>query len=242
MNRMLWGATLIVLGLLGFLQVVGEVNFGLAFWPVVLVLLSITFLSSGIRRRAWFPLALGVWVLGIGVFDMLHNAGVTEASGSTVVRVGWPLMFVGVGLAVMMRQGDRVWGRKIHGPRKTGFVGDLRYGREPWVLDKDLSLEHQVGDMRLDLTTAEITDGVHHIRVRARAGEVAVVVPNDVIVRVDARLGVGDLEVFKDRRSGVGLELQKELYCEGTKKELRLDVRLNVGRLSVRAEPPQIVG
>ena len=79
MKRIIWGITLLVLGVLVLLQVLDVVNFGLAFWPVVLLLVGLTIIWESISNRfiSWFLLGLGLWVGGIGLFNILANSGVT---------------------------------------------------------------------------------------------------------------------------------------------------------------------
>lgn len=246
MRRYFWGLVLIALGVTALLQGTGAYNFGLSFWPVVLTLvgLSITVESfTGRRGPSWFGLALGLWIGAIGLFDILHEAGVTPTiSGGEIVSAGWPILLIAVGISIASGRGIRVmvagrsrqdWSDSRQTRSRHQVIGDLRYGREHWVLDKDLDLTNAVGDLKVDLTTAEITPGVHRIKVTQFVGETVIKVPDHVTVRATAEANVGELDVLGDCRDGAGLYIQREVLVPDSDAELVIDARLRVGALRI---------
>lgn len=248
MKRYFWGIVLIVLGVLALLQGTGAYYLGLSFWPVVLTLvgLSIAFESVAARRGPqWFGLALGLWLGAIGLFEILNNAGVTLEDGGTIASAGWPILLIAIGLSVVFGKGIRVeWDGPRHrrdwthcSHRQHQFVGDLRYGRSPWVLDGDLNLSNAVGDLKLDLTTADITPGTHKIEVSQFVGETVIRVPDNVTVRVTAEASVGELEILGDHRSGASLYLQREVVIPDCPVELIINAYQRVGSLRVVRVP-----
>lgn len=249
MKRYFWGLALIALGVLALLQGTGMYHFGLSFWPVVLTLVgfSITVESfAGRRGPQWFGLALGLWLGAMGLFGILNDAGITpDIDGGTIARAGWPMLLIALGLSICFGKGIRVvfdgpkqkreWSRK--GPSQHQFVGDLRYGRSPWVLDGDLNLSNSVGDLKLDLTTADITPGIHRIEVTQFVGETVIKVPDNVTVRVTAEASVGELEILGDHRSGASLYLQREIVIPDSHAELIIGAYQRVGSLRVVRYP-----
>ena len=239
MNRYGWGFLLIVLGLAGFAQVAGIFNFGLSFWPLVLTVLGGWLVWHCIERRcSYFMAGLGLWVGSIGLFEILSNAGVTYITGAQVARLGWPLLLVGIGLSFLFgRRAHCCWPGWHRGKDWYG-IGDRHHGRDRWTLEGDLDLSHGIGDVVLDLTSADITEGVHRISVGAAIGDVLVRVPDDVNAQVNASVSIGELQVFDEHRSGIGgLALRKQVVVQDSKVDLRIEARLSIGDLTVVQVP-----
>jgi len=246
MKRRLWGFILLALGILVLLQVTGLYNLGLSFWPVVLVLLAVAILWESISHgfNCWFLLGLGLWIGGIGLFSILSNAGVSSLGGGDIARYGWPLLLVAIGLSILI--GDRTWfgswsgcGSRVDDKKRAGcsrmrHIGDLYHGRSPWVLDKDLEFYHGIGDVVIDLTTAEIMPGSHKIFLKVGAGEVTIRVPGGVNLDVDATVGIGELDLFGETRSGFsGLSLSRVIEVEGSESVVRIEAKLGLGDMTV---------
>lgn len=235
-KRYALGAVLIALGIMGFLQASGQYDFGLSFWPVLLTLAGGTMVWGSLSKSwgpSWVGLGLGLWIGCIGLFTILHDAGVTEINGGAVARLGWPLLLVGIGASVLMGRRWCDWDHWHKCADRHG-IGDRHHARSPWVLDGDLDLSHGIGDFVLDLTTAEITEGIHRIKVGMTIGEMVIRVPDNVSVTVDAAVSIGELEVLDEERSGFGgLSIQKRVEVPGARAELQIEARLRIGELSV---------
>ena len=246
MKHRFWGFILLVLGVLILLQLTGVYNLGLSFWPVVLLLFGITILWQSISHgfNSWFLLGLGLWVGGIGLFGILSTAGVSSIGSSEIARYGWPLLLVAIGLSLLI--GNRGWfsgwrgcgawakDKKWEGCSRMRHVGDLYHGRVPWVLDKDLDFYHGIGDVVIDLTTAEIRPGSHKIFVKTGIGEVTIRVPGGVNLDVDASGGLGELNLFGEQRSGfAGLALSKVIEVDGAEAAVQIEAKLGIGEMTV---------
>lgn len=249
MKRIIWGIILLVLGVLVLLQVLGVVNFGLAFWPVVLLLIGLTIIWESVSNRfiSWFLLGLGLWVGGIGLFNILANAGVTQIAGGDIARYGWPIILVTVGLSILF--GDRSWhtGSKHRHFRghwigqegswescaRMRHIGDLYHGRNPWVLEKNHEFYHGIGDVVIDLTTADIRPGNYLIYIKAGIGELTIRIPDGINVEIDASVGVGELDLFGEERSGIGgLSLHREIEHPNGEANVKIGARLGIGELT----------
>lgn len=246
MKRKMWGFILLALGVLVLLQVTGFYDLGLSFWPVVLLLLGITILWESISHRfiSWVPLALGLWVGGIGLFGILSNAGASTLTGSDIARYGWPLILVAIGLSILIGEktcsiGRRFWGNwsgddDWDSCTTMRHIGDLYHGRSPWVLDKDYNFHHGIGDVVVDLTTAQIVPGNYKVFIKTGIGEVTVRVPDGINVEIDASVGIGELDVFGEQRSGIGgLSLQKDIILPEAEASVRVEAKLGMGELTV---------
>ncbi len=246
MKKQLWGLIFLALGLLVLLQVLEIYEFGLAFWPTVLLLLGIVILSESISFGliSWITLGLGLWVGGIGLFGILSNAGATDISGSEIARFGWPLILVAIGLSIML--GDRnLFFRKLFSRHSidevdwTGYsqvrhIGDLYHGRSAWTLDQDLEFFHGIGDVVLDFTTAEIKSGTHRVYLKAGVGDVTIRIPDGVNIAIDASVGLGELEVLDEQKSGIGgLSIKRVINVEDADATIEVEAKMGIGDMKV---------
>jgi predicted membrane protein len=87
-----------------------------------------------------------------------------------------------------------------------------------------------LGSMTLDLSGATALEG-ETIEASVAIGELVVIVPDDVAVQVDARSGIGEVEVLDRRSSGLGADLT---FDEGGEMLLVLDLDVAIGRVEVR--------
>lgn len=267
--RIFWGTVLIVLGTLFALQSFGVLPVALPFWSVVLTIVAVYLFFRGLvpgpfswrKGPHWVKLSLGAWLGGIGVFDILHANQITGLAGRDIWSAGWFVLLIGIGLALIFGNGrfeirtdkggkwDR-WGgwrsrwNWVFGPHDASTVigmGDLYYGRKPWALDGDLTLRHRAGDVRIDLTTAEIKDGSHRVELAVGAGDVVVLVPDWCSANVRATVGVGNLDVFDEVRQGLKVSMEKSEVVPDATVTLHIDVRLGAGNLEVRRVPSRRV-
>jgi predicted membrane protein len=244
MKRQFWGAVFTILGILVLLETLGIMDLRLEFWPVMVALGGLTILWSSFRNTNWFGLALGLWVSAIGVFSILDNyEGLVPVTGGDIARGGWPLLLVALGVSMVF--GKSSW-RFVHKSDWKGkgwkggskVVGEYRVGQGgTWHLNNDLKMEHGVGDFRLDLTTADITPGVHRIDVHAGIGDVVIRVPDNVSVTAAGKVGIGDLEVLNEHRSGIGCEAQSRIVVPESTVELIIEAKLGLGDLNIVRRP-----
>lgn len=237
--RILWGVVLIVVGTLLALQTFGVLPVALPFWPIVWTIVGTYLVVDSLRpmfRRgpSWIKLTLGLWIGAIGVADLLHTNGIITITGDDVWRLGWFVLLIGAGLALIFGEKRRTSSK--HCSRING-MGDLHFGREPWVLNRDLSIGHGMGDVRVDLTTAEITEGRHRVNVKVGMGEVVVLVPDNCHVRARASAGMGEVEIFGEGRDGVGVTLEKDVDVPDAASTLEIDARIRIGTVSIRRVP-----
>lgn len=239
MKRSIIGLVFIALGIMSFLQGSGEVYFGLSVWPVILTLTGAALVWGSLHKGwgpSWFGIALGLWIGCIGLFTILNNAGVTTIAGATVVRLGWPILLLAIGISIIAGRGH-CFGHG-HWFKCGQGVGDRHYGREPWVIEGDSEFIHGVGDFVVDLTTAEFSEGLHRIKVEANIGDVTIRVPDGVDVTVDAAMSIGELNVFGEKRSGLGdLAITNSIKVPEARVQLQISARLRIGDMTVALVP-----
>lgn len=254
MRRNTIGLLLVIVGALYLLQTMGWIR-GISFGAAALLLIGLSIAGSGLRRSRprVFTLGVGLWIAAIGLFNILAQAGVTTITGGDVLRMGWPLVLIALGISMLFGRGVGVY--VFTTPRSSGqssrsgsykpvrsgthFVSDLKMGNEPWVLEEDLHLQTFVGDLRLDLTTAAISPGVHRIEIAKFVGDTKVRVPDNVSVRARAEATItGSLDVLGEERDGVGaVSLEREEIVPGADAELIIDVHVGVGDITIERVP-----
>jgi len=114
-----------------------------------------------------------------------------------------------------------------------GGVGDRRYlvGTED-----DLHPRYEVGlgNLTLDLSQLQLTQA-RTVRVAMGAGDLVVIVPDQVEVRVEASVGAGEAILFDQRTSGLSLHRtarSDDHNADATR--LNLDLQLGAGTIEVR--------
>ncbi|HEX5631527.1 MAG TPA: hypothetical protein VFY15_07695 [Acidimicrobiia bacterium] len=108
----------------------------------------------------------------------------------------------------------------------TGGVGDNDLA--PTVLEDEY--RWAVGSMTLDLSNAELDGGV--LEASVGLGELIVILPSDAVT-IDAGAGIGEVLVFDTTQSGVSPEVIIGAPG-GTQPELRLVLRVGIGKVEVR--------
>lgn len=120
----------------------------------------------------------------------------------------------------------------------AGTVGESRT-----IVDDPAQLRssyaHGAGDLLLDLRDLELEEDTA-VDVRLTAGELRVLLPDDLAVDVDARATVGELEVLERHRAGIGPQVRlTDAGDDGDAGDagaptLELRIRVGAGEIDVR--------
>ena len=149
-----------------------------------------------------------------------------------LLAFGWgqagPLFLIALGVWLVWR-GFQPRGEQWRSEFSWGF-GDYA----PDLAGKMIRAEnfsHGFGEMELDLSRAIIPDGESRVRASHGFGELKIRMPREVAVRVNARAGFGEVSLFEDEASGIGLALdfQSENYAAATRK-LTLEAHIGLGK------------
>lgn len=173
--------------------------------------------------EAFFALVL----IALGALLLLGNLGLFALDWNLF----WPVILILFGLWLMWRAfmpapghhgGDGYWGFGDYAPDLSGK--EIR--RE--------NFSHGFGDFDLDLTRAVIPDGESVVHASHGFGDLKVIVPRDLSVRVHASAGVGDTTLFDQHAGGIGpsLSFQSDDYANATRK-LNVDASVGFGNVRV---------
>jgi hypothetical protein len=110
-SQIIWGAGILAFGLLLFADRREWLTLDLSagFWPVILIALGAGRLAQPPDPAAGHPRRAGGFLLFVGVWALLTELHV----GGLDYRNSWPLIVIGVGVAMVWRalQGDPICGR-----------------------------------------------------------------------------------------------------------------------------------
>jgi lia operon protein LiaF len=243
--------TLYFLGELGLVHVSGHLWSAGVVWPLVFVLLGLgRFKPFHKGHISVWPLYLIVLGLALSARNSGYVSALTQVSGW---GLAWALFFVFLGIQLLtprrhrhhsMKLPFRVGGETVDIPSTDRadtdsekkpksvsdrrWIGDISVGRNAWTL-QDMELWNYIGDVRVNLATAHVEDGTYDVKIGGWIGDVRVLVPSHLAVRVDASVGMGDLTVFNEDSSGTGRRVQFEDPAFTTEKKrmiLRIDLKL----------------
>jgi predicted membrane protein len=96
--------------------------------------------------------------------------------------------------------------------------------------------EHGIGKLTVDLTEPGLDLDGETVEARLGIGDLEVIVPGDTDVDLDAHVGAGNIDAFGDEENGFDVDLSGITGTSGT-QELVLDLEVGIGNLRVRFEP-----
>lgn len=202
------------------------------------------------ERSPLVRITLGLALLVAGALWLSGPAGVADVRAEAIL--GAALLVVAAGLLV-----GSLWGRgrllilagvplslvlvvallvpvALPAVPLAGTVGQGQVVVED-AADLQADYEHVAGELRLDLRSLELDEDAT-TRLAVGAGEVEVLLPEDLPVEVDAAATVGQLSVLGMHRAGVGPRVE---VADGQgEATLFLEIRVGAGELLVTRDPP----
>jgi hypothetical protein len=186
----------------------------------------------------------------MGILGMVDVAGVS-VPGATYFA--WALATVGAGLLV------GTWFGRSRGLILVGFLlagglsiaaaahhweanwdGDTRTIRErptTAAAVEAIDSEYRAGSITYDLSDVDFSGQDVQMAVDLGAGELTVVVPDDVAVVVNSEVGAGDAQVFGETRDGLGVTFDHTEPGEPDAGRVTLDLTVGLGTLEVSRVP-----
>lgn len=238
-----WG--LIVAGLIFLLDRMNLVNLDFSIWSIAWVALGGNLVHSAVRhgRSRWLQLGIGGWIMAVGLMDILAGSGLSPVGGEVIRGAFWPIILLALGISILTGgvkfhiSGDGDW-PPHGGSRRMGAVGDSRFGGPGYVIQEDMKISHGIGETHVDLSEAEVLPGTWNLTVEQGIGEATIYLPGNVSVIIEANVGLGDLEVLGERRSGFTPSLKRQLILPEADATLIVKARNGLGRLRVLQAAP----
>lgn len=205
---------------------------------------SRSIVRSHIRRTARARV-LGAALLGTGIVWFLQTLGLIELPAEALLSVFllilglglvlaakwgpfWNLVFLGIVLALILTSTAAV---DVH---VRGGVGDVRF--TPAAIQELRPYNLAIGELRIDLTQIAFPDGETEVEGGATIGEIKVIVPADLAVRVESRAGVGAISIFGMERNQSSFPLKDTFQSAGfefAQRRLKLKLDVGIGEIEV---------
>lgn len=187
---------------------------------------------------------LGGLLVVVGILWLLQSAGVIETPWRAIL----PGALIAIGVAVLLEARHGLHGglvalgiiltlalsvASIVDVPLAGGVGEREH-QPTTVAAIDSPYELGVGDMTVDLSAVDFPAGETSVVARVGIGELVVILPADVGVVVDWRVGAGEFTLFQSfNQSGVNQE-GVETRDGSSGRTVRLEVRMGIGEIEVR--------
>ncbi len=113
-------------------------------------------------------------------------------------------------------------------------VGNVR--EEPESASDLVPFEHGIGKLTVDLTATGLDLDGEIVEARLGIGDLEVIVPTDVDVDLDAHVGAGNIDAFGEEENGFDVDVNGISGTSGT-QELDLVAEVGLGNLRVRFAP-----
>jgi predicted membrane protein len=184
---------------------------------------------------------LGVVLLAAGVLWLLAATDLVDLS----YRVAIGILLVVVGLAIALSRSHR-------GPLVVVGVLVVLLGVPALFVDNDLwtegvgdqtfapaaseglePFEHGIGKLTVDLRTPGLELDDRTVEASLGIGDLLVLVPAETDVRVDAHVGIGNIQALGREEDGIDADLER---ISGTAGAQEVELELEVGIGSIRVE------
>ena len=197
-------------------------------------LLRATLLGLGVLLLCWLLAAVAFWATAAGgevvVAGVVIAAGVALVAAAFVRPARWlilPAIAVAIPAAFVAASGlelDGGIGERTYRPASAAAVQE-RY-------------ELGIGELVVDLRDADLPAGDRRLDLELGMGEVFVVVPDDVCVGIDVRLGAGDVDLFGRDAGGVDVAFTEAPAAPAGATRLLVDADIGFGALKITHEDP----
>ncbi|GAM15052.1 transporter LiaF [Mesobacillus selenatarsenatis SF-1] len=162
----------------------------------------------------------------------------------------WPLLLIHFGFAMMFRN------KKIKVIYQTDFpsakqidnipapettlkkirgvsIGKVTFKKQNWAVEP-MDLYNMVGEYFIDFSKGFIPDRETPIRVRGWVGEVKMLIPEDVPVKIDAVIGVGEVKLFDYAQEQIKhvIAYKSDDYDDAVRK-LNITIELKIGSVRI---------
>jgi lia operon protein LiaF len=156
----------------------------------------------------------------------------------------WPIILIYFGVSMIFRKNKMRVSFKTDFPLGDGVtssvkkirgisVGDVDFKKQNWAVEP-LNLYNMIGDYFIDFSKGFIPDKETPVKVRGLIGEVRMIIPEDVPVKISAAVSVGEVKVFDYAPENIrhNITYKTENYDEAVRK-LNITVELKVGSIRI---------
>lgn len=246
--RSLTAITIILIGLALILANIGIISWSAAeawhiVYPSFFILFGLKWCWDGIRGKG--GLYLGSFLVIFGGLLLSSSLNLLDFSFLEVYKL-WPLLLIYFGFQFFGSSQDRKRKKKFQfifdsendeaqsfSKTQKFAVGDHKFSGENWKVEP-MELWNAVGDYHIDFTKAFIPDKEIPISIQGWAGDIRVLMPENLEFTIEAHVKAGDINVFGHTNEGVNRQLlyETENFQTATRK-LNLYMNLKAGAIRV---------
>jgi lia operon protein LiaF len=208
------------------------------------------------RNTALLMIGTGLYlIIGNAIGFLTVTALLIVALGIHQLRSGEPrsgYMLIGVGLlflalnhlaiifAVLLISFGYflIRSRQLHRDpdyqQRHNIMASIRWNREPWVLS-NMSVWSIVGEMNIDLSLAIIDEPETTLVFQGIVGDIDIIVPDDIGVRIDSTLIIGQTKIGYDQQDGLGTKMSwQSLNFDTAQHRVNITLSYMVGDINVK--------
>ncbi|AXI08720.1 hypothetical protein CUC15_07235 [Oceanobacillus zhaokaii] len=234
---------LIIFGVMLVLANIGMISFdiGIAWhymYPTFFVVIGIKLLGDYLLKKggSWSG---GSFLLIFGTLLLLDRFEVITFGFWDVFKL-WPLLIVYFGFMMFDRGSNIVieYDSDKHTKKKsyhgTAFsIGNHEFNEHNWKVEP-MNLKNLAGEFYFDFSKAFIPEKRIPFAIHSLAGDVNIIIPENVAFRVDASVSAGEIVVIKQSVDGINRSLtyETENYEDAVQK-LDFKIRLKAGSIRI---------
>lgn len=262
-NQFIFAAVLLFVGIFLLLLNIGVISLEIKeviveFYPFIFLLFSFLFILNAFKRQKKGSLFWWFFFFAFSLMLCLDRLNLIAFHAGDFWRL-WPVLFIYYGLMLLLKKdkvkiyfkpdvppdalivNDHRDGEcesditpTISGKKMKSFsIGDVEFKKSNWSLEP-MNLHNSIGDYFIDFSKAYIPEKETPIVVHSWIGDVKMIVPDDVPVKVEAKVKIGDIRIFDLRSSDINRQLVFETpgYNEAIKK-LNIMIELKIGSVRI---------
>lgn len=244
--RYIMATIIIAVGVILVLDNLGIATFNvknawLYIYPVLFIVAGLKWMIDRIRFRG------GSWIFGslffiIGALLLLDRFAVITFVFNDVFKL-WPLLIIYFGFAfirkprknknVFIDTGKNDKHKGSYDKSSFSFAGDVEYNTPNWKVEP-MNLTNMAGDFYLDFSKAFIPEKETPISISAWAGDVRILIPENVEFYVNASVLAGDISIFGQKFKGTNRKIthRSDHYDEAVQK-INLTLKLKAGDVRI---------
>src|SRR5699024_6329671 len=121
---------------------------------------------------------------------------------------------------------------KYYKPTRS-FVGSHEYNEPNWQVEP-MNLSNMAGDFYFDFTKAFIPEKKIPIMIKSLAGDVNIILPENVDFRVHASVKAGEIDILGQQQDGIQRSLEfKTVNYDSAVQKIDFTIKLQAGSIRI---------
>lgn len=209
-------------------------------YPGIFIVIGFVLVIGHLKdgKHGWM---FGSFLVLFGSLLLLGEANILDFTFEDIF-VLWPLLIIYAGLLLMRRhrQPQKYYKKqsKKGAKENTYFhndisVGTFEYNDSGWKVEP-IEMKRVVGDFYFDFTKAAIPEEEIPISINSWAGNIEMILPENLPFRVEADVKAGEIRVLRDKVDGINRQMTFETPAyEESKQKLDIKIYLKAGSLTI---------